>query len=346
GRRLLDIPHDQALAELKHIGLNKKVLASARQDCLDLGIKYDNWFYESQLYRDGQYELVLEMLREKDLLFEHDGALWFAASQIDPDAKEEVVIRSTGRPGYFASDIAYHYNKFVERKFEKVIDVWGADHQGHVPRMKAVMQALDLDPDRLVLIVYQLVTIKMGGEDIRLSKRAGTLVRLRELIDQVGSDAIRYILLSRSADSQMEFDIDLVLEQSDRNPVYYVQYAHARMCSILREAERLDLDHSQGDVHDLKVPAEHSLIKKMIQLSWQIEKAARELSPHFLPYYAHELATELNQFYRDCRVLPSERMESDIPLNITFARLKLVSAARIILARTLELMGMSAPERM
>ena len=346
GRQFLEIPRDEALAELKRIGLEDKVLATVRADCRDLGIHYDNWFYEHTVYEQSEFETIMTLLRQKGLLAERDGAVWFTTSAYGPDLKDEVLIRSNGQPGYFASDIAYHYNKFVERGFDWVIDVWGADHQGHVPRMKAMMEALDLDPERLTLVIYQLVTIKHGGEDVRLSKRAGTMVELRELVEQVGTDAVRFTLLSRAADSQMEFDVDLAKEQSERNPVYYVQYAHARIASILREAADQQVMSDDGDVTLLRHPAELDLIRKMIDLSQVIERAATQLAPHHLPYYAQELANLFSIFYRDCRVLPRKTGAPCVTPQETAARLKLVRATGIMLARTLHLMGMSAPESM
>jgi arginyl-tRNA synthetase len=288
----------------------------------------------------------MTLLREKEMVAERDGAVWFTASAYNPELKDEVLIRSNGQPGYFASDVAYHYNKFVERGFDWVINVWGADHQGHVPRMKVMMEALGLPPESLTLVIYQLVTIKQGGEDVRLSKRAGTIVELRELIEEVGADAVRFTLLSRAADSQMEFDVDLAKEQSDRNPVYYVQYAHARIASILREADVQHAAPELGDVSLLVHPAELDLIRKMIDLSQIVERAALQLAPHHLTYYAQELATLFSLFYRDCRVLPRKTGEPGVVPEVTAARLALVRAAGIILARTLHLMGMSAPESM
>ncbi len=345
GRELLTLPREQALERIQQIGLEEKVLGSARADCQDLGIRYDRWFHEKSLYQEGQFEKVMTILRQREMLAARDGAVWFTASRYDENLKDEVIIRSTGQPGYFASDIAYHYNKLVERGFDWVIDVWGADHQGHVPRMMAMMHSLGLDPERLTLIIYQLVTIKQGGEDVRLSKRAGTLVLLRELIDEVGADAVRFTLLSRAADSQMEFDVDLAKEQSDRNPVYYVQYAHARIASILREAAERDFA-ADGDVALLTHATELDLIRKMLELSEVIEKAAIFLAPHHLTYYAQELATVFSLFYRDCRVLPRKEGEHGVTPELTAARLKLVQAAQAMLACTLHLMGMHAPESM
>jgi len=346
GRQLLEMPREQMLETMQKIGLEEKVLGGMRQDCTDLGIHYDHWFYEKSLYQEGQFETIMGLLRQKEMLAEKDGAIWFTASQYDEKLKDEVVIRSNGLPGYFASDIAYHYNKFVERGFDWVINIWGADHQGHVPRMSAVMESLGLQPEQLTLIIYQLVMVKKGGKDVRLSKRAGTLVLLRELIDEVGADAVRFTLLSRSADSQMEFDVDLAKDQSDRNPVFYVQYAHARCASLLRKAAEHGFSGEGGDITLLKHPAELTLIRKMLDLSSVIEKATLNLAPHHLTYYAQDLATALSIFYRDCRVLPRQSGKVGVTAEETAARLKLVQAAKIILAHTLHLMGMSAPDKM
>jgi arginyl-tRNA synthetase len=338
GERFLSVPRDEAMRELADLGL-AEVIAGARADLALMGIHYDRWFSERTLYSEGEYDKIMAILREGGYLDLHDGAVWFKATELGA-SKDEVVVRSDGTPGYFASDIAYHYNKFVERGFDRVIDVWGADHQGHVPRMFAMMKALGLDPKRLSIIIYQLVTLKRGGEVVRLSKRTGDMITLREVLEEVGADAMRFFLLARSADSQMDFDLELAKEQSDENPVYYVQYAHARICSILRHAG--DLDYSAGDVSLLTSEPELTLIRRMTRLEEVIRISAEHESPHYLTYYAQDLAAAFHAFYRDCRVVSSEPGDEAI----TRARLKLVSACRIVLARTLGLMGMSAPEVM
>jgi arginyl-tRNA synthetase len=338
GDRYLAMEREEAVAQMGALGLDK-VIAQARADLELMGIHYDEWFSEQSLYQDGQYERIMTILREADLLDYRDGAVWFKASAMGAP-KDEVLIRSNGTPGYFASDVAYHYDKFVRRGFERVIDVWGADHQGHVPRMKAMMRGLGLDAERLTIILYQLVTFKRGGEIVRLSKRTGDMITLREVLEEVGADAMRYFLLSRSADSQMDFDIELAKKQSDENPVYYVQYAHARISSILRHAG--ELDYSQGDVSLLTSPAELNLIRRMVRLPEVVRVSAAQLSPHHLTYFAYELASAFHAFYRDCRVVSSEPGDEAI----TRARLKLVSACRTVLARSLGLMGMTAPEVM
>ena len=340
GDKYLHMPREEAVSILRDLGL-AKVLAHIRRDVELLGIHYDNWFSERTLYDEGYFERIMTILRQGGHLFTHEGAVWFAATCLGVD-KDEVLIRSNGEPGYFASDIAYHYNKFVVRGFDWVIDVWGADHQGHVPRMQAMMQALGLDPKRLTLLLYQLVTLKRGGEVVRLSKRKGEIITLREIIEEVGPDAVRFFLLSRAADSQMDFDLDLAKEQSERNPVYYVQYAHARISSVLRYAAEQGATSEGGDVALLTHPSELALIRQMLLLPEVIEQAALNLAPHHLTYYAQDLASAFHAFYRDCRVVSSDPADAEIGR----ARLKLAQAARTVLARTLHLMGMTAPESM
>jgi len=337
GDRFLKMPRAEAIAAIGEIGL-KKVLRGIKDDLEAMGVYHDNWFSERGLY-DGTFDKAMAILRQGDYIVEREGAIWFASTGLGED-KDNVLVRSDGEPGYFASDIAYHYDKFVKRGFDWVIDVWGADHQGHVPRMKAMMRALGLDPERLTLIIYQLVTLKRGGEVVRLSKRTGDIVTLREVVDEVGSDAVRFFLLSRAAESQMDFDLELAKEQSSENPVYYVQYAHARIASILRYAG--DLDYSDGDVSLLKSEPELALIRQMLLLPEMVELVATSLAPHHLTYYAQDLANAFHLFYRDCRVVSSDPADAEL----TKARLKLVAAAKIVLAKTLGLMGMTTPERM
>ena len=340
GRALLVMERSQALKTLRETGL-QYALESIRDDLALMGVHYDRWFPEQSLYDQGTFELVLGLLKERGYVEERDGAVWFAATQLGDD-KDEVIIRSNGEPGYFASDIAYHYDKFVLRGFDRVINVWGADHQGHVPRMFTMMRALGLDPERLSIVIYQLVTLRRGGEVVRLSKRTGDIITAREVLEDVGADAVRFFLLSRSADSQMDFDLDLAKEQSNENPVYYVQYAHARISSILRLAEERELSLDSGDVALLGDPAELMLIRRMLVLPEIVELAAQTLAPHHLAHYAQELAAQFHAFYRDCRVVSSDPADRQI----TLARLKLVRAAQTVLARVLRLMGMTAPEQM
>ncbi len=340
GDEFLRMDREEAIEALGEIGL-QKMLISIRNDLELMGVRHDNWFSERSLYTDGYFARIMTILRQRDHLAEREGAVWFKAEELD-GGKDEVVVRSTGEPGYFASDIAYHYHKFVERGFDWVIDVWGADHQGHVPRMKAMMRSLGLDPERLTLIIYQLVTLKRGGEIVRLSKRTGDIITMREVLEEVGPDAVRFFLLARVADSQMDFDLDLAKEESAENPVYYVQYSHARIASILRYAQEQGTTWEGGNVSLLTHPMELALIRQMLLLPEIVEQVALNLAPHHLTYYAQDLASAFHSFYRDCRVVSSDLAD----VELTRARLKLVKAAKITIARALGLMGVSAPERM
>jgi len=332
GERFLDKP-----AELGEKGM-AKVITAIESDLELLGVTFDEWFSEKSLFDHGQYDRVMSLLKKKGYSVEKEGAVWFSSTALGED-KDNVLVRSDGSPTYFASDIAYHYNKFIERGFEKVIDIWGADHQGHVSRMKAVIGALGIAPERLQVIISQMVTLKRGDAVLRVSKRTGELITLRELVDEVGVDACRFFFLSRSANSQMDFDLELAKRQSADNPVYYVQYAHARISSILRLAQERGIDYRRGDVSLLTSDPELALIRKMLQLPEVIELVAQTLEPQHLPYYALDMATIFHNFYEKCRVVSDDEV-------LTRARLKLVEAARIVLARTLHLMGMSAPEQM
>jgi arginyl-tRNA synthetase len=325
-------------AALTQLGM-QRMMETIRTDLADLGVTFDAWFSEASLYRDGAYEAVLERLAAGGHLAEREGARWFSSTALGED-KDNVLVRSTGVPTYFASDIAYHYDKFERRGFPRGINVWGADHQGHVSRVKAAIAALGIDPERLHVVISQLVTLRRGAEVVRLSKRAGDIIALRDVLDEVGADACRFFFLSRSADSQMDFDLELAKRQSNENPVYYVQYAHARIASVIRNAEERGFDWRAGDSARLRHEAEQGLVRRMLQLPELIETAAAALAPHLLPHYAMELATAFHTFYEQCRIL-----NEDDPAT-SAARLKLAAATRLVLARTLGLMGMSAPERM
>ena len=330
----------EAVDGLGKIGL-VRMLDAIREDLGALRVNFDVWFSERSLYQRGQYDRSVALLNERGQLAERDGATWFDWEE-GGEPRQAVVVRTSGAPTYFASDIAYHYNKFVERGFDRVINVWGADHQGHVARMKAVVDALGVSPERLTLLLNQLVTLRRGKELVRLSKRSGDIVTMRELVDEVGADACRFFFLSRSAESQMEFDLELAKQQSNENPVYYVQYAHARIASILRIAGERGIDYSDGDVSLLTHEAELALVRKALQLPEVVEMMARSLEPHHLPHYAGELATAFHWFYQKCRVVSGVEGEEAV----TKARLKLVDAARVALARCLRLMDVEAPSQM
>ena len=340
GSRFLGLAEEQAVKEIGDIG-REKMVSAIRSDLEQIGVTFDNWFSERTLFGNREYDEAMTLLREKNFLSERENALWFNSTMLG-DEKDNVVVRSTGEPTYFASDIAYHYNKFVNRKFEHVIDIWGADHQGHVPRMKAAVAALGVDPEELTVLICQLVTLKRGAEVVRASKRTGDFVTLRELADEVGADACRYFFLARAPSTQMEFDLELAKKESSENPVYYIQYAHARNVSILNLARSRSIYWSQGDVSLLTDPNELNLIRTMIRLPELVDQIARSLEPHHLPHYAMELATAFHWFYENCRVISANAEDNAI----TLARLKLVESAQIVFRRSLELMGMSAPERM
>jgi len=337
GDRFLTIPEAEAIPQLGSLGMDR-IMKQIREDLDMLGVHFDNWFTEQSLYDNGQYDTVTLLLLQAGHLAKKEGATWFVATALGEE-KDEVIVRSDGAPTYLATDIAYHYNKFLERRFDRVIDIWGADHQGHVAGLKAAVGVLGVDPDRLVLIIHQLVTLRRGGDIVPVSKRSGDIITLREVIDEVGSDACRYFFLSRSANSQMDFDLELAKKESPENPVYYIQYAHARIASILRKANQEGISHTDGDVSLLTTPPELTLIRKILLLPELVEIVAQTLEPHHLTYYAQDLATTFHGFYRDCRVISENEA-------LTKARLKLVEATKIVLARTLHLMGMTAPEKM
>ncbi len=338
GDGFLTLPESESVLKLGKLGL-AKMLSQIKDDLELLGVGFDVWFSEQSLYDNGQYQKALLLLRHGGYIAEREGATWFISTALGDD-KDNVVVRGDGSPTYFAADIAYHYNKFLERKFDEVINIWGADHQGHISRMKAVVNALGIAPERLKVIISQMVTLRRGGEIVRVSKRSGDIITLREVVDEVGSNACRFFFLSRSADSQMDFDLELAKKESPDNPVYYVQYAHARIASILRLAQERGIDYQDGDASLLTTEPELTLIRRMLLLPEVVEIVAHTLEPHHLAYYAQELATVFHSFYKQCRVVSRDDE------GLTKARLKLVAAAKLVLAKTLHLMEMTAPDSM
>ena len=337
GDRFRTLPEAEAISQLGKLGL-EKMISQIKTDLERLRVSFDVWFSEQSLYDNGQYQTAMSLLKQGGHICEKEGATWFISTALGED-KDNVVIRSDGSPTYFATDIAYHYDKFLKRKFDKVINIWGADHLGHVSRMKAVVEALGINPEKLTALISQMVTLRRGEELIRISKRSGDIVTLRELVEEVGTDACRFFFLSRTADSQMDFDLELAKKQSADNPVYYVQYAHARIASILRLAQQREIEYGDGDVSLLTTEPELTLIRKMLLLPEMVELIAHSLEPHHLTYYAQDLATVFHSFYKQCRVVSQNR-------SLTKARLNLVKATKIVLSRTLHLMGMTAPEQM
>ncbi len=344
GERFVTLPAEDAITALSAIGL-EKMLVGVRASAAKLRIYFDNWFSERSLYEPGgTFEGVLARLRETGRTTVKDGAEWLLTSDFGSD-RDEVVIRSSGQPGYYASDIAYHYDKFVLRGFDRVIDVWAVDHQNQARRMPHLMQALGLDPDRLTIVLYDFVRLYRDGQEVKLSKRSGDIITVDEVVDEVGADAVRFLLLTRSNQAVMDFDLNLAVQQNDENPVYYVQYAHARMSSILRTAEERGFKPAQWVVGDLALlghPAELTLLRKMAELPEVIEKVALNSAPHHLAFYASDLAGVFHAFYRDCRVISAEPAEAAL----TCARLRLVAATRAVFARVLGLLGVNAPETM
>ncbi len=346
GDRFLQMPRDQAIRELGLLGI-EVVTAQLRATLERMNVRFDCWFSERSLHEDGTFAHVLQILKDKGLVFEKDDATWFAAQALGEE-KDAVLIRSPKvianpdeRPTYLASDVAYVWNKLAIRKFDRAIYVWGADHHGDVPRVLAAARALGLDERKITILLYQFVTLRRGGEIVRMSKRTGEFVTLDELLDEVGPDAVRFMLITQSVNATIDFDLDVAVKHSDENPVYYVQYAHARIASILRNAAQAGVN-ADGDVSLLTHPAEQELIRAMMRLPEIIELAANKLEPHHLPHYGIELAGLFHSFYKQCRVLSSD--PADLPLSR--ARLKLIMAVKHTLARTLNLMGVNAPETM
>jgi arginyl-tRNA synthetase len=340
GDRFADVPEDQA-QELGTLA-SRQIMDWIERDLARARVPFDNWFSEARVIREGDFLRVLELLKSRDLVYEREGAQWLRSQDLG-DERDRVLIRSDGRPTYTATDIAYHYDKFFIRNFDRVIDVWGADHQGQVPSMKAIVKNLGVEPERFDIVLYQMVNVLEHGEVIRMGKRTGNIITLAEVMDKVGVDATRWFLVSRTADSMMDFDLDLASKQSSENPVYYVQYAHARLARVLAEA---DVDWAtRGDVQLLTQPSELALVRRMLQLPEVLELAARNLAPHHIPFYAYELARATQAWYdagNDDRAL---RILSE-NVGLRGARLKLAAAARQVLANALDSIGVVAPDAM
>jgi arginyl-tRNA synthetase len=306
-----------------------------------LGIRYDEWFWETRLWETGLAQEAIDRLRKLGYLKEMSGALWFG-DPADEEEEDRVVIRSNGQPTYFASDLGYLLSRFEQRGYNRVIEVWGADHHGYVPRMKSAAAALGFDPQKLVVILHQMVNLKEG----KMSKRAGRFVTLDELVDRVGSDAVRYFYLLRSPDTTIEFDLELAVTQGNENPVYYAQYAHARLANVETDAsERHRHLPDQADATLLVEPWELDVARQLAFWPDAVEDATLLLEPHRIPYYVHDLATSVHRFYHAGNARPEHRVVVDDP-ELTRARLELCRAARHTLRTALDLIGVSAPERM
>lgn len=346
-RRFIAQYGDRYLAEdpevrreaLVRFALDEK-LSAIRETLAAFGVRYDVWFSEQSLHDSGAVAETIDLLRERGWLIEKDGALWLKGSAFGAD-KDEVLVRANGVPTYFAADIAYHKNKF-DRGFAWVINIWGADHHGHVARMKGALGALGLDPDALDVVLMQLVRLYRDGEIVRMSKRSGQYITLDELVEEVGRDAARYFFVMRSADSHLDFDLDLAKRRTNENPVYYVQYAHARICSVFRQlAERGGTvpDASAVDFTVLREETERALIRRLADFPEEVSQAAVDLAPHRIAHYVHDVAGLFHSFYNAHRIIGSgEGLEE--------ARLVLAGCTRTVIRICLDIIGVTAPERM
>ena len=315
-------------------------LGDCRNDLMEFGVEFDIWFSEQSLYDGGSVARVVELLQSKHYLYQQDGATWFRSTDFG-DEKDRVVQRENGQFTYFASDIAYHLNKF-ERGFDQVINIWGADHHGYIPRVKGALKALGLDAEKLQIALVQFAVLYRDGKKAPMSTRSGEFVTLRELREEVGKDAARFFYVMRKSDQHLDFDLDLAKSQSNENPVYYVQYAHARVCSVLAQwdgnfEELITL--TQADMTVLSSQAELSLLQKLIDFPDTVEMAAKEFSPHIIAFYLRELAGEFHSYYNSTRFLVPE-----IP--IQHARLALIASIQQVLKNGLKLLGVSAPDKM
>lgn len=340
GDKHLAMPPEERRRAMVRYALAEKTEA-IRTTLENFGVVYNVWFSEQSLHDSGAVKRAIKHLEERGYLYEQEGALWFKATRFGVD-KDEVLVRSNGVPTYFAADIAYHMNKF-ERGFDLVINIWGADHHGHVPRMKGAVAALGYNPDNLEVILMQLVRLYRNGEIVRMSKRTGQFVTLEELMEELGGkDVARYFFVMRSPDSHLDFDLDLARARTNENPVYYIQYAHARICSIFRQLEELGgglPDPGQVDPALLKEEPEILLSRKLADFPEEVAASAKDMAPHRIARYLHEVAGLLHSFYNAHRVISDDK-------ELTAARLLLVDATRVVLRNGLEMLGLSAPERM
>lgn len=317
----------------------KSVLAKIKRDLADFGVHFDNWFSEMSLYDSGKIDTALNTIKESGYMYEEDGATWFRTTDLGDD-KDRVLIKQDGSYTYLTPDIAYHQDK-LNRGYNKLINVWGADHHGYVPRMKAAIQALGYDKDKLSVKIIQMVNLYESGDRVRMSKRTGQAVSLRELMEDVGIDATRYFFIMRSNDSQLDFDIDLAKKQSNENPVYYVQYAHARICTMLKQAEEKGFTLNESfDSTLLTSEKEVDLLKKLAELPQLIAECAERETPHRMTQYVFDLSALLHSFYNAEKVVNEDNVE------LTKARIALMNAVKITLQNTLKILGINAPERM
>jgi len=340
GAEILDLPEPEAVARAS-AWAGEEILNGIKDDLSEFGVELGNWYSETSLVQGGAVERAFADLKGRDLLYESEGALWFRANDFG-DEKDRVVRRQTGELTYFASDIAYHLDKF-KRGYGQLIDVWGADHHGYAPRLQAAMTALGRPADDLKVVLVQLVNLLRKGEPVAMSTRAGEFVTLREVVDEVGKDSARFIFLTRRAEAPLDFDLDLAKQKSLDNPVFYVQYAHTRVKSVLRKAAEKGVplpDPDRVQLPLLALPVEVALARRLAEYPEMLEGAIRTLEPHRITYYLHDLAGEFHSYYNDNRILIEENPD------LAAARLVLAQAVGIVLTGGLSVLGVSAPEVM
>ena len=344
GRKFIDVPESESLNYFKKYAA-EKIMSGIKADLEEFRVSFDKFFPEGYLHENGLVKSAMEDLKSRGYAYEHDGALWFKTEDTIGDDKDRVLIRANGIPTYFASDIAYHRNKFITREFERVIDVWGADHHGYIARVKAAIKAMGKNPDDFDVLLIQLVNLIREGKIVTMSTRAGEFITLRDVLDEAGTDATRFFFLMRRSDSQLDFDLDLAKKQGNENPVYYVQYAHARIAGVLREFQnrggRLE------SINPSEIPESifddrnaRDLADALSYYPEEIAQASRELAPQTVTGYVLNLAGIFHAFYNTNRILdePDEK--------ISLGRINLIMAAKIVIASCLNLLGVSSPERM
>ncbi|MBQ3365912.1 MAG: arginine--tRNA ligase [Acidaminococcaceae bacterium] len=337
GDRFLQMKEAERLEEFKTIAYQEK-LAALKEDLERFNVRFDVWFSEKTLHEANKIKEACDTLLEKGYMYEQDGALWLKSTAFGDD-KDRVVIRDNGVPTYFAADIAYHANKFG-RGFDRVINLWGADHHGYIARMKAAMQCMGYQPEQLEILILQMVRLLRDGQEVKMSKRTGQSVTLNELIDEVGTDAARFFFVMRSIDSQLDFDLDLAKKKSNDNPVFYVQYAHARICSIMRQVAEAGIEvQGKGDYKLLTEPVEVDLIKKLGEYPEMLATAAKERAVQQVAHYVYDLAGLFHSAYNQCRIL-------GVNEDLQQARLAMVIAVGHVVRHALSILGVSAPEKM
>lgn len=339
GDSLLAMNPGERTAFFRQFGLEKE-LDKIKRDLNRFRVHFDEWFSETSLYEDGLVEKSLEELKAKGEAYEKDGAVWLRTTDYGDD-KDRVLVKNDGTYTYLTPDIAYHRNKY-ERGYDRIINIWGADHHGYIPRMKAAMEALGNDPEKLTVLIAQMVSLFQNGEKVKMSKRTGKAVTMEDLMDEVGVDAIRYFFTMRSMDSHLDFDMDLAVSTSNENPVFYVQYAHARICSVFRQAEEQGialLPLSEVNLGVLTAEHEYDILRKIGELPQEVSVAAENYAPHRIIRYVYELASLFHSYYKAQRVITEDAEQ-------TQARLALLGAVRTVIANVLRLVGVSAPERM